>query len=309
MTQVGGGEMVKPEVKGLVGAGELSGLVTRAVALGFLSEQQLRTRLQTGAWVRLLPSVYRVVGAPVTWRQHLEALLLWAGKGAVLSHRTAAALHGLNSFKEGPLELTCSSRVRAPEGVHLHHVSAVPACDRTEVDDLRVTNATRTLVDLAATTDPFTLRAVLDQALREKKTTLEKLAAAAKRAKNRPGVIDLRELLREFNGEDGPTESELERLCLEVIAAAGLAKPRLQWALVAGRRRRRLDLFFDKQGVVVEADGYASHSGIEAFEDDRERNNSLTILNLRVLHWTWRALHERPEELVAQLYAALNLPR
>ncbi len=301
--------MLKAEVKGMVGAGELSGLVTRAEALGFLTEKQVRTRLETGAWVRVFPSVYRVVGAPVTWRQNLEALLLWAGRGAVLSHRTAAALHGFKSFKEGPLELTCSSRVRAPEGVCLHPESAVPACDRTEVDDLRVTNATRTIIDLAALQDRYTMRAVLDQALREKKTTLEKLAEAVKRSKNRPGVINVRELLREFNGEDGPTESEFERLCLEVIEAAELPKPRLQWALIAGKKRRRLDLFFDKHGVVVEADGYASHAGIEAFEDDRERNNSLTIMNLRVLHWTWRALHEKPEELIAQLYAALNLPR
>lgn len=301
--------MLKTEVKGLVGAGELSGLVTRTAALGFLSAQQLRTRLETGAWVRVLPSIYRVVGAPVTWRQHLEALLLWAGKGAVLSHRTAAALHGFKSFKEGPLELTCSSRVRAPEGVCIHPVSAVPACDRVEVDDLRVTNATRTLFDLAATADRFTMHAAIDQALREKKTTLEKLASTANRSKRRPGVINMRELISEFSGENGPSESELERLCLEVIEAAGLPKPRLQWALIAGRKRRRLDLFFQKYGVVVEADGYASHSGVEAFEDDRERNNNLTLLNLRVLHWTWSALHERPEELVAQLYAALNLAR
>ena len=130
-----------------------------------------------------------------------------------------------------------------------------------------------------------------------------------KRSKRRPGVINLRELLRKFNGDGGPTESELERLCLELLELAELPKPRLQWALVAGKKRRRLDLFFDSFGVVVEADGYAFHSGIEAFEDDRERNNDLIVMNLRVLRWTWRALHERPEELVAQLFAALNLPR
>ncbi len=301
--------MLKNEVKGLVGAGEQCGLVTRKSAMAFLSARQLRTRLETGAWVRVLPSIYRVVGAPVTWRQNLEALLLWAGEGAVLSHRTAAALHGFKSFKEGPLELTTPKRLCTPGEVHVHYASAIAKCDRTEVDGLCVTNATRTLVDLASTHDGYTMRAVFDQALREKKTTLELLADATKRSKNRPGVIDVRELLVEFSGENGPTESALEQLCLEVIEAAGLPKPRLQWALIAGRKRRRLDLFFDKHGVVVEADGYASHSGIEAFEDDRERNNSLIIMNLRVLHWTWRALHERPEELIAQLYAALNLPR
>ena len=94
-----------------------------------------------------------------------------------------------------------------------------------------------------------------------------------------------------------------------MIAAAGVPRPKVQWAVVAGSKQRRLDLFFKDQGVVVEADGYATHSGIDSFEDDRVRNNSLAVSGLLVLHWTWRALHDRPEELIAELYVALNRPR
>ena len=28
--------------------------------------------------------------------------------------------------------------------------------------------------------------------------------------------------------------------------------------------------------------------------------------DMRVLHWTWQALDERPEDLIAELYAVLN---
>jgi very-short-patch-repair endonuclease len=288
-------------------AAESQGLVTRKRAKAFLTESQLRTRLSSKAWVRVFPSVYRVAGAPVTWRQNIEALLLWAGKGAALSHRTAAALHGFERFSEGPLELTSRIRVRPPAGVRLYRVTAIAPCDLEDLEDLTVTNATRTLLDLAATTDSFTLRASIDQALREKKTTLEKLEKIVARSRNRPGVIDLRELLREFNGADGPSESELEYLVLELIRTAGLPKPKVQWRVIAGSKRRRLDLIFADQRVIIEADGYATHSGIDRFEDDRERNNSLAAGGFTVLHWTWRAVHDRPEELIAELYAVLNL--
>ena len=301
--------MLERERDGLVEAGESQGLVTRAEAMKVLTKRQIHTRVASGAWVRVFPSVYRVVGAPVTWRQRLEALLLWAGKGAALSHRTAAILHGFSEFKGEPLDLTAIRRMRVPNGVRLYRVKALPHGDLTSVDDLSVTSVTRTLIDLGARSDAQTLRATFSQALREKETTLPKLGVAVGRSENRRGVIEVRSLVCELEGGGGPTESELEDRALTTIAEGGLPRPKVQWVVVVGRKVRRLDLIFQNAGVVVETDGYAYHSGIETFEDDRERNNNLTISGLLVLHWTWQALLERPEELIAQLYVALNLRR
>ena len=298
--------MVEAEVAGMVAAGGQCGLVTRAQALKYLTPRQIKSRVEAGAWVRLFPKVYRVEGAPSTWRQRIQALLLWGGKGAILSHRTAAALHGFNGFSEGPLDLTSVRQLRVPEQVRFFRVTAVPACDRTKLDDLSVTSAARTLIDLAALHDTYTQRAAIDQALREKKTTVEKLLAAVRRSSNRVGVVEIRQVLREFSGEGGPTESELERRALDLIEAAGLPRPKVQWAIVAGRKQRRLDLFFVTEGVVVEADGYAWHSGVDTFEDDRRRSNSLTVANLRVLHWTWQALHDQPKKLINKLLITLS---
>ena len=299
--------MVEGEVALMVAAAECGGLVTRAELMKALSARQLKTRLRSGALVRVFPAVYRHVAAPQTPRQNVAALLLWAGHGAVLSHKTAAALHGLEGFLEGSLEVTITRQLRAPKGVVVHRVSAISHRDVVEVDDLSVTSVTRTLIDLAAETDSLTLRAAFDHALREKKTTLKALQRVAGRSSNRPGIIDVRALLHELKGVGGPTESQLEALALDLIAAAGLPRPEVQRAVVAGAARRRLDLLFKNQGVVIETDGYATHAGIDSFEDDRARNNSLIAGGLRVLHWTWAALHDRPEELIAELYVALNL--
>ena len=196
--------MAESEPAGVARAGESQGLVTRDAALKFLSEDQLQRRLGSGALVCVFPSVYRVVGAPETWRQSLEALLLWAGHGAVLSHRTAAALHGFEQFEEGPLDLTVIRKMRVPESVSVFRVDALLRSEIDCVDDLDVTSVTRTLIDLASRSDSQTLHAVFSQALREKKTTLEKLERAAARSGNRPGVIDVRALLHEFQGGGWP---------------------------------------------------------------------------------------------------------
>lgn len=288
-------------------ASEWHGLITRERALEKLSVAQLKWRLKTGLWVTVFPSIYRVLGAPVTWKSNLEALHTWAGKGVVFSHRTAAALHGLEGFKEGPLEVTSTKRLIPQKDVSIYRVKFVSHHDLTKIDGLPVTNVTRTLFDLAAKTDAYTLRTACDQALREKKTTLENLERILKRSGKRAGVIDARELVEDLSGAGGPTESVLEDRCKELIASAGLPEPEVQWSTIAGRKRRRLDLFFKQYGVVVEADGYASHSGVVAFEADRERNNALTAQNLKLLHWTWTAIETRPDSLIAELFVVMNL--
>jgi hypothetical protein len=289
-------------------ASEALGLVTRASALEEWTPRQLRYRLEQRAVVHVVGEVYRLPAAPETWRQKVLALETWANKRFAFSHETAAALHGLGHFKEeGQIVLTTTRRMRTQPWFRVFRVEGLGKNDVTDLDGLTVTTVERTLFDLAARTDRFTLRTCVDQALREKKTTLEDLQTETDRSKNRPGVRDMRELLTELRGEGGPGESVLEDVALDLIHSAGLPRPEVQWKVVVGRKRRRLDLLFKKHGVVIEADGFASHAGVDAFEDDRQRNNSLIVSGYRVLHWTWTALHERPDELIAELYVALNL--
>ena len=116
----------------------------------------------------------------------------------------------------------------------------------------------------------------------------------------------LRDLLSDYQAGEAPTESELEARVFELLSAEGLPRPYKQRSVIAGGRVRRLDFHFPGTPVVIEADGYSYHSSREMFERDRERNNALAARGLRVLHWSWAALRDRPEELVAQLKALLS---
>lgn len=123
----------------------------------------------------------------------------------------------------------------------------------------------------------------------------------------------VRELLEEFRGGRGPTESELERLVLRVLDEARFPRPDQQRPIYAGGRLRRIDFCFAGPRLLIEADGYAYHASVQVFEDDRRRNNALVARGYTVLHWTWKALHEHPDRLLAELPAprgvGTTLPR
>lgn len=270
------------------------------------SRQQIQRQLDCKHWRRVHPGVYRVVSAPESWEQQLEAASLWAARGFAISHRAAAALWGFTRFKAQTVELTVCRKQRAPEGVKVHYTDRLHHRDVTERRGLVVTTAARTLLDISAETAEPELRASVDQALRCKWTSLEELAALVERNRGHRGVELLRKLLHEFAGGGGPTESELEARVLEVVDAAGLPRPEKQCPVLVGGRLRRLDFRFPGTKVVIEADGYEHHSGVADFERDRARRNSLCARGYVVLQWTWHALKDRPEHLLQELLSVLT---
>jgi very-short-patch-repair endonuclease len=293
------------EVQCLRQAARQWGVVRRDQALQWISPQQIQRRLTAKTWVALFPRVFRVEGAPRSWRQELKALCLWAGADFALSHHTAAALHGFRRFPEGALELSAPRHLSLPSPVVLHEVGPFGPRDLETVQGFRVTGVTRTLLDLAAVVPEPDLRATVDEALQRKRTTVERLAVALTQVERARGTVFLRKLVHEYQGGDGPCESELEARVYELIDDLGIPRPRRQRAITIAGRLRRLDFFFHEYGVIIEADGYAFHSSPLAFEKDRQRANSLAAHGFVVLQWTWKALQERPQELLNELKCVL----
>lgn len=279
----------------------------QALAAG-LSKAAVDRRLASGAWVRVLPGVYRLPSAPVTWNQSLVASYLWAGDGAAVSHRSAAALLGFDGFEPGPLELTVPRRVRTP-GLDLivHCGVALPAFDLEEMGPLRVTDATRTLVDLASVVPMTTLEAALESALRRGQTSVRRLLWRLETLapQGRRGSAAMRRCLAE-RGSSAPAESPLEVRLLRLLRVAGLPEPVRQFEVRDQRRiLARLDLAYPEALLAIEADGYAHHSGRRDWLRDLRRRNRLTARGWRVLHVGWADLRDRPEEIIAAVRQVL----
>lgn len=282
------------------------GLVTaaQAKAVGF-SKHMISRRVVAGVWARVLPSVFRLGGAVRTHAQRLQAAALWAGDDGALSHGAAAAVWGFDVFRDALPELTVTTDRRLDGALRVHRVDSLPKRDIVTRRGLRITSMPRTLLDVAGSGDDRVTRACINEALRRRWLTVETLRQLVADSRGAPGVEVLRELLQELEGGDGPTESQLEDAVVEALIWAGLPRPRRQLAAVVDGRVRRLDFQFEGTPVVLEADGFAWHSTLRAFDEDRARHNALTSRGFILIRWTWAALQQHPERLTGQLREVL----
>src|SRR2546429_4750944 len=116
-----------------------------------LTASAVRHRATAGRLHRCYRGVYSLVPASLLGREgRWLAAVFAAGPGAVLSHRSAAALHGLRPYFGKYVDVTIPCRTsRRDRGVRIHRSLTLTAADVTVVSDVPVTTVARTLVDLA----------------------------------------------------------------------------------------------------------------------------------------------------------------
>jgi very-short-patch-repair endonuclease len=219
-----------------------------------------------------------------------HAALLTCGHEAVLSHATAAWLHGLIRTPPGDVHLTrAASHRHSRPGLVLHRSMTLARSDRVRVGRLWVTSIPRTVQDLARTLDDRAFERLVDEALkrRSRASLIAIPRARALLAADRPSSL---------------TASHAEERLLALIRAAGLPAPEVNVTL----GDYVPDLLWREQRVIVEFDSYAHHSGPAAFHHDRQRHSNLTALEgYRVIHVTWRVLTQQPERALVWIAVAL----
>lgn len=273
-----------------------------------VSDRQLQYRVRRGRMYRELPGVYRVAGVPVTFTTRLEATARWVGGSATFSHSTAARLHGFEAFANASeVHVTTEREVRAEgrAGLRVHHADSLSHRDWVELPLFRVTSVARTLLDLASVLSDEALGACVDEALSRRKVKFEQLERQLLVSGGRRGVRRLRRVVEERAGR-GLSESKLEAKGLSALKDAQLPLPTQQKTFRLPNGRARVDFIYERERVVVELDGYATHSDVHSFEADRRRDNALVARGFVVLRWTWRGLDDRPDELTEELALILQ---
>ena len=213
------------------------------------------------------------------------------------------------SFGCGPIDvLRLGHSGRVAPSTRLRETRFLPEHHTAVVDGIPVTSPARTLLDLCGCVHPGRADRALENALHMKLVTLPRmeivLAECARQG--RPGITTLRSLLAQRGGGYVPTESELERLVLAVLDAAGLPEPERQ--VVLGDNERlvgRVDFLYRAARLVIEADG-RQHGGWLATIEDERRDALLRAAGYRVIRVTWRMLTQEPELFVAALKAELQ---
>jgi predicted transcriptional regulator of viral defense system len=102
-----------------------------------LSRHALDRRSKSGFLVSLSAGIYRVAGAPQSWRQGLLGACLWAPGAA--SHRSALRLHGIDGYSGEIVEVTSTAQRASGARAHIHQTSSLPASDVMRVDSIPTT--------------------------------------------------------------------------------------------------------------------------------------------------------------------------
>jgi very-short-patch-repair endonuclease len=282
-------------------AGRQDNVIERDQLLGAgLTRSGIGRWLTAGRMQRMHRGVYLIGPAPPTPMAKARAAVLACGEGAVLSHRSAAAVYGLLSPTDDVVDVTVVARnpgVRP--GIRLHRVAQIPGPDATTtLTGLPITSVARTICDLAATESANQCEAAFQEALYRRVVTDQGLAAVVKREPKRRGAPVIRALLKDPH----LTRSERERRLLRLIKAAGLPRPvtnvRVHGYLV--------DVYWPAHQLIVEFDGWGAHGHRLAFERDRKRDQVMVAAGIRVLRVTDRQLTGEPIALTARVAQSLR---
>ena len=286
------------------------GTISNSQAIGAgLSAEQVLGLLRAGAWLRPTAGVYRSAEAPETDQQRVWLALLAAGRGAVVSHHSAAALWGLDGAALLPVHVTIppTRSTRRPGNLVIAHRSR-DMRNRYATNHLGypVTDPARTIIDVAGIAPAGTVARYLDDARGRRVTSdgdvrkhLDEVARQGRR-----GVRTVRRLLDERAGTR-LHESALEGRFARLLRRMGIELPVAQFEVRStnGELVARVDFAFPELRLAIELDGYRWHSDPMAFRRDRQRRRRLSALGWTVLEFTWEDLNEHPETVVREILA------
>lgn len=281
------------------------GVVARRqlLALGF-SRGAIAVRIRAGRLIPIHAGVYLVGHRAWPPLAAEMAAVLACGPGALVSHRSAAALWRLIDPPRGNRVTVTVQRAWAPvrPGIRIHRAASLLRRDRRLLRRIPITSPARTLLDLAALVELPELESLVADAGRRNLVRARELVDQLERNRGRRGAATLRRLLERIEGP-ALTRSEAERKMLSMLRSRGLPSPETNvW--IAGFQ---VDFVWARASVIVEIDGFAFHADRAAFERDRHRDAELQARGYRVTRITWRQLVDDPRGVLDRIARILAI--
>jgi very-short-patch-repair endonuclease len=292
-------------------AGPQEGLITRRQleACG-LSPGQVKRWVKDGRLHFVFRTVYALGQPTVGPRARMRAATL-ACPGAVISHRSAAALLGLRKVAPAVIDLIPPvEHGRKLDGIKAHRVPFPGPSEVGQVFGIPCTSVARTIVDLAGTHGIDKLREVVEMAATENVLDVAAVDAVLANGPKRRGTPALRSILDEWRpvaetAKYATFRSLFEAKLLPLVAAAQLPLPHFNARVRTAERILEVDLLWPTQKFVVEADSRRHHALEVAFERDHKRTRELLAAGYDVLGVTWREAEREPTEVLAVIRARL----
>lgn len=271
-----------------------------------LSDQQLDDRLRTGRLHPVHRGVYAVGHTLLSSGGRLMAAVLACGRGAALSHGTAADLWGIRPSASATIHVSVASRRgrRPRHGLVIHRPRNLSPEEVTRHEGFPVTTPARTLLDLAAVVGPGSLERTIDRAEALGLFDLRAVRAVLAAHPRRAGAGALASALEQYSPV-GLTRSELEERFLTLCAAEGLPRPVVNVRVGP----YEVDFLWREERLIAETDGRRHHGTRRAFERDRTRDAHLSASGYRVMRFSYRQVAYEPAVVAGLVRSVLCLGR
>jgi len=274
-----------------------------------LTRGAIEWRIRSHRWRRLHLGAYAAFTGEPPREAMLWAALLRAGSGAVLSHETAAEVHGLTDRPSRQIHITVPAerhpaRRRRIQGVIIHRSRRLVLewrapwqLPRTAVED--------TILDLVAAARTFDdAYGWISRGVGRRLTSPESLGRALT---DRPRMRWRAWITAALQDAADGANSPLERNYVHGVERAhGLPAARRQAKRRHGSGVRYLDNLYEEQGLCVELDGLAAHPPEGRWRDTRRDNINLT-LGTQTLRYGWPDVTENRCRTAAEVAAVLRL--
>jgi len=172
------------------------------------------------------------------------------------------------------------------------------------IDGIPCTSLARTLLDLAATESPSTLRYTVTQSEVAEVFDLAEVVELLKRSRGRRGVARLRLAIELHDPNEQEARLELEKKLLRLFKRAGL-RPEVNGHLVVDGISMMPDFIWRDARLIVEADSRRVHGTATAFEKDRQRDQRFAAAGWTVIRVTWHQVTHEPGRLTQTLRTLL----
>jgi very-short-patch-repair endonuclease len=235
--------------------------------------------------------------------------------GAAVSHRSAAALLGIGEVAPLVVDLIPSEqRGRKIDGIKSHRVAFPGRHELVAVRGITCTSVARTTVDLAGVYGEDKLRETFERMVAEGKLDLGAIEGVLEAGRKRRGAPALRRVIEEWRpvaetARYATVRSLFEAKLLPLIVAANLPTPRVNAPVRTAVRVLEVDLLWDDERFVVEADSRRHHATEVAFERDRKRDLDLMEVHYEVLRVTWKQVEREPQKVFAVVRSELECRR
>jgi hypothetical protein len=246
-------------------------------------------------------SVYAVGHTRLSPHGRCFAAVFACGPGAVLSHYSAAWLHGLARWSPEPFHVTgpVARRPRLP--VRIHRARRLENEDREVVEGIPVAAVPRTLLDMAAAVKFEQLERLVERSEELGLFDLRPVEDLLARTVGHHGHGRLRKAIALYKPSSF-TRSGLEKRWLELVIAAGLPQPRMNFV----EHGFELDCYWPEYRFGVELDLFETHGTRAAFERDRKRQEDLLLAGIAMTRVTGPRLESEPKQVVERVARLLS---